>query len=47
VTRVNRLFRLGPDFLPGPDAFLWRGTLPLAPDGAPGELAVPPGPIAR
>jgi hypothetical protein len=47
VTRVNRLFRLGPDFVPGPDAFLWRGTLPLEADGAPGELAVPPGPIAR
>jgi hypothetical protein len=47
VTRVNRLFRLGPDFLPGPDAFLWRGRLSLAADGAPGEIAVPPGPIAR
>jgi hypothetical protein len=47
VLRVNRLFRLGADFLPEPDLFLWRGTLPLAVDGPTAELAVPPGPIAR
>lgn len=47
VLRVNRLFRLGPGFLPEPDLFLWHGTLPLAVDGPPAELSVPPGPIAR
>jgi hypothetical protein len=47
VVRVNRLFRLGPDFRPGPDFFIWRGTLPLTVDSPAAELAIPPGPIAR
>jgi hypothetical protein len=40
VLRVNRLFRLGPDYLPGPDLFTWRGDLPLVVDGPASELAL-------
>jgi len=41
VLRVNRLFRLDRDFLPGPDLFTWRGELPLAVEGAASEIAIP------
>jgi hypothetical protein len=46
VVRVNKVFRLGPDFLPGPSLFEWKGSLPLAVDGSSGEIAVttPPAP---
>jgi hypothetical protein len=40
VTRVNRLFRLGPDFLPGPDLLTWTGDARLSADGPPLELTV-------
>jgi hypothetical protein len=40
---VNKVFRLGPDFLPGPGLFEWKGSLPLAVDGPAAEiLATPP-----
>ena len=39
VVRVNKVFRLGADFLPGPSLFEWTGTLPLAVDGPPAEIA--------
>jgi len=38
VTRVNRVFTLGDDFLPKPLPFEWRGSLPLALDGTPAEI---------
>jgi len=41
VLRVNRLFRLDRDDLPGPDLFTWRGELPLAVDGPASEIAIP------
>jgi hypothetical protein len=47
VRRVNRLFRLGADYRPEPDLFLWQGDLPLSVDGPPAEIAIPPGPVAR
>jgi hypothetical protein len=40
IVRVNRLFRLGPDYLPGADLFSWRGDLPLVVDGDPATLLV-------
>jgi len=40
VVRVNKVFRLGPDFLPGPGLFQWKGSLPLTVDGPPGEIPV-------
>jgi hypothetical protein len=40
VLRVNKVFRLGPDFLPGPDLFEWKGSLPLVVDGPAGEISV-------
>jgi hypothetical protein len=42
VTRVNRLFRLGPDFRPGPDLMTWTGDVRLSADGPPLELTVEP-----
>jgi hypothetical protein len=42
VTRVNRLFRLGPDFRPGPDLVTWTGDVRLRGGGPPLELTVPP-----
>jgi hypothetical protein len=46
VVRVNKVFRLGPDFLPGPGLFEWKGSLPLAVDGPAAEIAAtaPPAP---
>ena len=41
ILRVNRLFRLDADELPGPDLFTWKGELPLAVDGAAAEIAIP------
>jgi hypothetical protein len=41
ITRVNRLFRLGPDHVPGPSLFRWEGEAVLAPEGPPFELALP------
>ena len=40
LVRVNRVFRLDRDFLPGPDLFTWKGTLPLAVDGPAAEIAI-------
>jgi hypothetical protein len=42
VTRVNRLFRLGPDFQPGPDLLTWTGDVRLSAEGPPLELTVEP-----
>jgi hypothetical protein len=42
VVRVNKVFRLGPDFLPGPNLFEWKGSLPLVVDGPAEEIAVAP-----
>jgi hypothetical protein len=41
LDRVNRLFGLGADDVPGPSVFEWTAGADLAPDGAPLELAVP------
>jgi hypothetical protein len=38
ITRVNRVFVLGDDFLPGPSRFSWTGSLVLKTDGTPSEL---------
>jgi len=38
VTRVNRVFMLGDDFLPKPLEFEWKGSLALTLDGSPAEL---------
>jgi hypothetical protein len=40
VLRVNKVFRLGPDFLPGPGLFEWKGALPLTVDGPAREITV-------
>jgi hypothetical protein len=40
LVRINKVFRLGPDFLPGPDLFEWKGSLPLVVDGPAGEISV-------
>jgi hypothetical protein len=40
LRRVNALFFLGADDLPGPSLFSWRGDRPLAPEVAPVELPV-------
>lgn len=37
---VNTLFLLGPDDLPGPRLFSWRGDVALVPDGPPFEIAI-------
>jgi hypothetical protein len=42
VVRVNRVFRLGPDFLPGENLFTWAGALPLEADGPPAMIGVSP-----
>jgi len=39
VTRVNRVFTLGDDFLPKPSTFQWMGSLSLTLDGSPRELS--------
>lgn len=41
LTRVNKLFRLRPDHVPGPSLFRWTGEAAIAPEGPPFELAVP------
>ena len=38
VTRVNRIFTLGDDFLPKPVPFEWTGSLPLMLDGTPTDI---------
>ena len=38
VTRVNKVFTLGDDFLPTPIEFEWKGSLQLSLDGTPAEL---------
>ena len=38
LTRVNRLFRLGEDYLPGPTLLAWSGDLPIEVDGAAAEV---------
>jgi hypothetical protein len=40
LRRVNRLFLLGPDDLPGPSFFSWTGDLPLVGEGPAAELAI-------
>jgi hypothetical protein len=40
LRRVNTLFLLGRDDLPGPNLFTWMGDAPLAPGGPPHELRV-------
>jgi hypothetical protein len=40
VLRVNKVFRLGPDFLPGTSFFEWKGSLPLDVDGPASEIPV-------
>jgi hypothetical protein len=40
LTRVNRLFRLGDDFAPGPSLLSWSGDAEMKPGGAPVELPV-------
>jgi hypothetical protein len=42
LERVNRLFALGPDDLPLPSVFEWRGPVDLVPDGEPFELSAAP-----
>jgi hypothetical protein len=41
VVRVNKVFRLGSDFLPGPSLFDWKGSLALEVDGPAREIPVP------
>jgi hypothetical protein len=38
VVRVNKVFRLDREFLPGPSLFTWQGTLPLTSDGPASEI---------
>lgn len=45
VDRVNLLFGLGADDRPGPSVFSWSEGAPLAPDGSPLELTLPPPPM--
>jgi hypothetical protein len=47
VVRVNKVFRLGPDFRPGPSLFEWKRSLPLAVDGAAAEILVTPPAASR
>ncbi len=35
LTRINRVFQLGDDYLPGPNQFEWTGELAIPADGAP------------
>jgi hypothetical protein len=42
LLRVNRVFRLGQDYLPGEDLFRWTGMVPLEVDGAPSAIEIPP-----
>jgi len=44
---VNTLFLLGPDDLPRPRLFSWRGDVPLVPEGPPFEIAITPSPTRR
>lgn len=41
LTRINRLFRLGEDFLPGPDLLRWTGEALLRGEGPGLEIPVP------
>ena len=38
LTRVNKLFRLGEDYLPARTLLAWSGDLPIEVDGAPAEV---------
>lgn len=38
LTRVNRMFRLGEDYSPGPTLWTWSGDLPIDVDGAASEV---------
>ena len=38
LTRVNRVFRLGDDYVPSKSVFSWTGSVPLPIDGAWHEL---------
>ncbi len=40
LSRVNTLFLLGPDDLPGSSLFTWRGDVPLRPEGPPHEISI-------
>ena len=40
ITRVNRLFRLGADYVPGPDLMHWAGEARLSGEGPPLELPI-------
>jgi len=40
ITRVNRLFRPGDDFAPGPSVLTWSGEADLKPGGPPLELRI-------
>ena len=40
LTRVNRLFRLGDDYTPGPDLMRWTGEARLSGEGSPLELTL-------
>lgn len=42
LTRVNKLFRLGPDYLPGPDLLTWSGDARLVAEGPGFELPLEP-----
>lgn len=43
LTRVNKLFRLGDDYLPARSLLAWSGDLPIDVDGAPAEVPVSEG----
>jgi hypothetical protein len=40
ITRVNRLFRLSDDYVPGPDLLRWAGEARLRGEGPPLELPI-------
>jgi len=41
LTRINKIFMLSDDFLPGGSRFAWRGTATIAAGGAPFDLPIP------
>lgn len=47
LLRINTLFLLGPDDLPGAKLFSWRGDVALAPEGPAYEIAIKPSSIQR
>jgi len=40
LTRVNRVFAIGDDYLPRASTFTWTGSIPLAIDGAWHEVPI-------